>query len=346
MKKTRHLIIRWTLGPLGFLLITSAQPAEIAKYAGEFISIGVGARALSMGGAYVALGGDATSGYWNPAGLAGINYPELAGMHSRNFGGIVNYDYAGIAAPFRKQSSLGLSMVRLAVDDIPIPALPRPDLPEYITYTDENGNTLVNNPYIDRYVNDSEYAFYLSYAKQQNLRLAYGANIKFVHKGVMDYSAWGIGFDIGALWNPFADLRTGINFQDATTTLLAWNTGRRELISPTLKMGLGYPLGLAFLRSDLLLAADTDLRFEGRDFAAQTHFGAVSLDFHYGAEIRVRNVIALRAGNDIGHFTAGAGLRLPRLDIDYAFLSHDDFEATHRVSLRIRIEEAKFMRKQ
>jgi len=339
------LILRWTLGLLGFLFFTSAQSAEIAKYAGEFISIGVGARALGMGGAYVALGADATSGYWNPAGLAGIDYPELAGMHSRNFGGIVNYDYVGIAAPFRKESSLALSMVRLAVDDIPITALPRPGLPMDSTYKDENGSTLANHPFVDHYVSDGEYAFYLSYAKRHSKKFSFGTNVKFVRKGVGDNSAWGIGFDIGALWNPIADLHTGINFQDATTTLLAWNTGRKELISPTLKMGLGYPVGLGFLRSSLLLAADTDMRFEGRKFAAQTHFSAVSLDYHYGAEIRVRNVIALRAGSDIGHLTAGAGLRLPRLEIDYAFLSHDEFEATHRVSLRIRIEEAKFMRK-
>ena len=39
-------------------------------YAGEFLAVGAGARGLALGGAYVALTNDATSGYWNPAALA------------------------------------------------------------------------------------------------------------------------------------------------------------------------------------------------------------------------------------------------------------------------------------
>ena len=36
---------------------------------------------------------------------------------------------------------------------------------------------------------------------------------------------------------------------------------------------------------------------------------------------RVRNLIALRVGDDLGHLTAGAGIRLPRLDIDVGAFS-------------------------
>ena len=95
----------------------------------------------------------------------------------------------------------------------------------------------------------------------------------------------------------------------------------------------------------MILAADTDIRFEKRDFSSQMNMGILSLDFHLGGELVILNAIAVRAGHDTGHLTAGAGLRLPRLDFDYAFLSHDDFEVTHRVSVRIRIEEKKFSRK-
>ena len=52
----------------------SAGDTYVAKYAGEFMAIGVGGRALGLGGAYVALANDVTSGYWNPAGLARITY--------------------------------------------------------------------------------------------------------------------------------------------------------------------------------------------------------------------------------------------------------------------------------
>ena len=46
--------------------LTASAGTGFGKYAGEFMSLGVGARPLSMGGAYVALANDVTSGYWNP----------------------------------------------------------------------------------------------------------------------------------------------------------------------------------------------------------------------------------------------------------------------------------------
>jgi len=162
---------------------------------------------------------------------------------------------------------------------------------------------------------------------------------------VGDNSAWGIGFDIGMLWNPVQSLLLGCNLQDATTTLLAWDTGKRELIAPTLKTGLAYPYQINFIKSRLLLAADTDIRFEGRSFASQAHAGALSFDFHAGAELLFRNTVAVRIGSDIGFLTAGAGIKLPRLDLDYAFLGHDDLGVTHRVSLCVRLEEDKFARR-
>lgn len=320
--------------------------AAIAKYAGEFMSTGVGARALGMGGAYVAGGGDVTYGYWNPAGLSPLNYPEVAAMHSERFAGVVNYDYLAFAMPFRQKETLGFSVIRLGIDDIPISAIPRSDLQADEQFTDAEGHLRVNRPYIDRYVSDAEYAFYVSYAKRHNRTFAYGANAKVVRKGVGDNSAWGIGFDLGMAWNPWRRLIVGANFQDVTTTLLAWDTGRKELISPTFKAGLSYPFLLPFLKSRLLLASDVDVRFEGRQGAAQAYLGAVSFDFRLGGEISFYDIIALRLGrDDLGNFTAGAGIILSRLNIDYAFMQHTDLENTHRISLRIRLEEKRFGRK-
>jgi hypothetical protein len=329
-----------------FAMAAFGNSAEVAKYAGEFISTGVGARALGMGGAYVARGGDVTYGFWNPAGLSQINYPEIAAMHSERFAGVVNYDYLAFALPFRKNESLALSVIRLGIDDIPISAIPRADLGTDDTYTDENGNIKVNRPYVDRYVSDAEYAFYLSYAKNLGATFSYGVNAKFLRKGVGENTAWGIGFDFGVLWRPWRQLMIGANFQDVTTTLLAWDTGRKELISPTLKTGVAYPFDIPFLKSRLLIAGDVDTRFEGREEAAQFNAGAASFDLRLGCELLFRDVIALRLGrDDLGNMTAGAGIVLPRLDVDYAFAQHSVLKNTHRISLRVRLEEERFMRK-
>ena len=93
--------------------------ASKAKYAGEFIAIGVGGRALGLGGAYTALATDITAGYWNPAGLSSIMYPQVSLRHDERCAGIVNYDYGAVAIPVGSLSTLALSVIRLGVDDIP-----------------------------------------------------------------------------------------------------------------------------------------------------------------------------------------------------------------------------------
>lgn len=306
-----------------------------AKYAGEFISTGVGARALGMGGAFVAVSTDVTAAYWNPAGLIGLKYPQIMLMHSSRFAGIVKYDYAAFAMPVGQASSIGISLIRLGVDDIPITALSDPESPLSPT----------NRPYVVKSVSDAEYAFYLSYAKAVIGKFSYGANIKMIRKSVGEHSAWGIGFDFGVLLNPMANLRFGANLQDGTTTFLAWDTNRKELITPTLKFGFAYPLYISLLAGKITPAFDIDTRFENRRTAAQANIGPISFDFHLGMEYRFLNVVALRIGSDVGRFSAGAGLRLPQLFLDYAFMSHDELGDTHRISIKVSIEKSKFKRK-
>ena len=94
----------------------SAQ--RIAKYGADFLAGGVDARALAMGGANVAHTRNVNSVYWNPAGLAHAEYPEIAYMHAERFAGIVSFDFAAIAYPVTRNSTVGLSFFRSGVNDI------------------------------------------------------------------------------------------------------------------------------------------------------------------------------------------------------------------------------------
>jgi len=311
------------------------------KYAGEFLATGVGARALGMGGAYVAIANDVTAGYWNPAGLARLNYPQVAGMYAERFAKLVNYNYGGLVFPADRKGSIALSVIRLGVDDIPVTALRRDDLELGAIY---DGNQ-INTPYVVKTINDAEWAFLLSYAKRSSRRLAWGTNVKVVTKQVGDNSAWGLGFDVGLLYKLFRNMNIGVNLQDITTTLLAWDTGRKETITPTMKLGGAYFIDIPSIKSRVIPALDLDLRFENRKTASQFSAGRFSFDSHFGVEYEFKRLVAVRLGSDIGHFTAGAGIRLPRLNIDYAFMSHDDLGDTHRISLLLSIREDRFKRR-
>jgi hypothetical protein len=328
------------------LLVTamSASPAQvIGKYAGEFLAIGVGGRALGLGGAHAALASDATAGYWNPAALARIGYPELMLMHDERFGSLLNYDFAAVAIPSGAQASLGLSVIRLGVDGIP---------DTRNAWVDVNGNGLFdddNRPEYDKitYFSAADWGVLVTYATRAGETFAYGANLKLIYRDLAEASGTGLGFDVGALYTPVEGLSFGANVQDITTTFIAWSTGRTELITPTLKLGSAYEF--EFLGGRFAPTVDVDLRFENRRFASVASIGSVSLDPRLGIEFDLRRTIALRVGySDVRQLTLGAGLHLRKLDIDYCFArfgSRDDnLGDTHRISLRLVLEEERFAR--
>jgi len=185
----------------------------------------------------------------------------------------------------------------------------------------------------------------LSYGIKKSDTFLYGGNIKVIKKGIGENSAWGMGFDFACLWKPYPKLNVGVNLQDITTTLLVWDTGRQEAVTPTSKIGVAYFWESSKIAGQLIPAFDMDIRFENRRYSAQYNLGRISFDMHFGMEYRLKKLIALRMGLDTGRFSAGVGVKLPKLDVDYAFLNHNDLGNTHRISLILSIEENKFKRK-
>ena len=122
------------------------------------------------------------------------------------------------------------------------------------------------------FFNAADWAFIFTYSKKQNEKLAYGVNLKIVSRSIDDGSAWGIGFDAGAIYSVTPKFRLGVNLMDITTTYLAWNTGRKELITPTAKVGSSYDIPF-FKTGRIIPAIDFDLRFENRQFASLAHVG-------------------------------------------------------------------------
>lgn len=339
--------VRWCAIVLTIFVAMSVSVAGtgIAKYAGDFISLGVGGRALGMGGAFVALANDVTSGYWNPAGLSRINYPQVALMHDERYGSLVNYDYGAVAMPVGPSTSWGLSVIRLGVDNIPDTRGALIDL---------NGNGVLDPE--DRLDNSKirsfgavDWAFYLTYSKKQSDDFSYGANLKVIRRDLAEFSATGIGLDIGLWYTPMENVMLGVNLQDVTTTFLAWNTGTNELISPTMKIGSAF--FIEAFGGRFVPALDFDIRFENRKSASTFALGPVSFDPRVGTEFQFKDAVAFRIGyNDVRQLSFGAGLHLPKLNIDYSYAyfagysSTERLDGTHRISLMFTLEAEQFKR--
>jgi len=319
-------------------MLPVARSQTLAPYAGEFLAIGAGARSLAMGGAYSALASDASGGYWNPAALAGLTDADVLLMHEEKFSGLLNYDLAAGAFAYGENTTVGLTVLRLGIDGIKDSRLALVDL---------NGNgELDPGEYLDNsritYTNASDWAFLASYAHRSSDDLSYGVSVKLIRRSVAEFTATGIGFDAGVLYQPVADLRLAAVVSDVTTTLVAWSTGHTELISPGIRTGAAYSLSLDDLRLTVTPAVECAIRFEGRGASAAASIGPVSFDPSAGAELRYDDVVALRGGIDeIGHATLGAGLQIKRLFIDYAFTGFGgtgELGASHRISLHMRLD--------
>lgn len=328
----RFLIV----GLAGLILAAASERAEADKYAGEFLKLGVGARALGMGGAFVAIADDASAAYWNPAGIGRLEHAELLFMHAEQFDSQVNHDYIGFVQPLgsRSGASVGVGLIRMSIDDILVTKDAYEDL-------NDNGQWDPGEPILtERFESDSdtEYGLLLSYAQPVADRLSLGGNFKLLRQGLLDNTSFGIGLDLGMLYDLRENMTLGMRVADATTTRISWDTGHRESISPTVALGVQWTQRLDAIRGAVTAAGDLTRSFDGRDEASQIGNGA---DLQGGLEYWYDRKVAARVGSDAGRFTAGAGLRidgiLEGLGIDYAFLAHDELGDTHRVSASVRL---------
>ncbi len=361
--KTNRLYL--TLLTTCFFLSASAQ---FRKYSNEFLNIGAGARGLAMGSAQVASVSNGTAGYWNPAGLVGVqNHPELNLMHAEYFAGIGKYEYVGLALPTaNNKRTIGITGLRFAVDDIM----------NTLFLVEPDGSLNYNN--IQEF-SSADYAFIFSFAQKfketEKKNIHFGLNAKVIHRSVGKFAkAWGFGLDAG-LQVFSKQWKFGIVARDITSTFNAWSFSftekekevlyltnneipvkSTELTAPRLVLGVGHEFKVG-KKSSLLAEANIDLTFDGQ---RNTLISAnpVSADPKLGLELNVNNVFFLRGG--INNFqraladedtvnqkrvwiyqpSAGAGFRMQNVTVDYAFsnlANQSNPLFTHVFSLRLNL---------
>lgn len=284
-----------------FCSMCSFVNAQAPKYSNEFLSIGVGARALGMANSFTAVTDDVTSGFWNPAGLPSIKSNlQLGLMHSEYFAGIAKYDYIGVAAKFDDKSAGSFSFIRFGVDDIP-------NTTELI---DNNGN--IDYDRITTF-SAADYGFLFSYGRILNENISVGGSAKIVHRKVGDFArAWGFGLDAGIKYK-LNDWTFAAFGKDITSTFNAWSytltdrmkevftiTGNEipansiEITLPKLILATARNIKLSE-NFKLLADVDLDLTFDGkRNVLVKSSF--VSIDPHIGTELNYRDFLFFRAG--------------------------------------------------
>ncbi len=347
-----------------------AQESTIApKYSNEFLSVGIGADALGLGNAVVAQTSSVNSGYWNPAGLTQVNkWLDIGLMHSEYFAGIAKYDYLGLAHQVDEKSTIGLSIIRFAVDDIP----------NTTQLIDNSGN--IDYDRITTFT-AADYAFLASYARKTKIEgLSVGGNFKVIYRKVGDFAkSWGFGLDAGAQYHLKNNWKFGAVMRDVTSTFNAWiftlDDATKEVFVAT---GNALPQnGLELTLPRIILAGYRKINLSKNGFYMGTELdmdittdgkrntllksSVFSIDPHMGLEFGFKNYVAIRGGFSNFQFiknfddskklnfqpNIGIGLNIKNFHLDYAFTDIGDASAalySHVISLRVKLDKPKNMK--
>ncbi len=310
------------------ILFSSLASGQSSKYVGSFLEIPVGAKGLGMGNAFVSLADDGTAFHYNPAGTALIDTKILSMMYSSQYGSLFaplsNFFFLGYAQKLQ-DLNVSIDWVRLSVDDIPA----EPDLTVYDSPAQRE--LLVKTGTGNGYFSSADDAVYLNISKMYNfnidlgwaiakipVQLPVGINFKIIHRLLDGRAASGVGIDGGFMFRfpvgsffekgKFGTFSFGMNVRDITNTRIAWDTQTTETIPRSTLWGISYDAPIKPLDGDIVLAYNRD-----------EQYGDVLL----GAEYVYRKLLAVRFGSDASSLTAGVGISLNYLRIDYAFLAQD-----------------------
>lgn len=291
---------------LAVSIVTLAAAPRHARAAGEtgfvFLKIGVGARAMGMGSAFVALADDPTSVYWNPAGLASIEKTQVTVMHNE---WILDFRQEFVAVGTRLgPGTAGFGFAGFYSDEL-----------------ERRSDTGV----LEGHYGANDIAVTGAYGLKLAPGLDAGLGLRYIRGMIDQVDATTIAADVGAKYR-VSD--TGITLGASVANL----GGDAKFDAEEFPIPLTWRLGGAWSKNLAALHGRGTLSAEYRQ--AKEDDGK----FHLGGEYAFRERLALRAGGAFGYddqdMSFGIGLMKDWFRFDYALVPFSsDLGSTHLFSL-------------
>ena len=320
---------------------TALQAQVIVKSgtsAAQFLKIGVGSRAVSMGEAFVATADDISAIYWNPSGIAGIQKNAAMFFHA-DWLADINFDHGAFSVPVGEIGTFGGFFTVLGVPE------------DFVrTVHDPEGTG-------ERFT-AADYAMGVTYARRITERFSFGITGKYIRERIWNMTASSVAMDVGILYvSQFHDLRIGMTMMNFGTKMRMW--GRNALlfvdIDPTLDgnneairahldmerwdIPLQFRVGVAFdpLKTEnmtLTVGADAVHPNDNKEFV------------NFGFELGFRNSVFLRGGyrglgiSELeGGLTLGGGVNLnmgsTQMQLSYAYVDYGRLSSVNRYTIAV-----------
>jgi hypothetical protein len=302
----------WRVWLMAASLVGALPDGSIAaEYAAAFLEVGVGARGVGMGNAFVAAVDDATASYWNPAGLLRSKGKELTtsvqpmslDRRQSSFSARLN---------LRGELAFGFSWVHARVGDIV-------------------GRSSSGIPTGD--LRDSQNAYHVAVARQLHPRLTAGGILKVLEHEIVvpgrgGSKGRGHGFDFGVQFRAFETTYVGATARNVNSEL-SWKVKRSSQQSTTTDDPLPrvVAIGIAHQPVDRAVVA-VDVHLGNKNYL---NLGA---EWEVSPVLTVRGGVSRLPGDDIavGSIAAGLTLRPMRTETVQFYYTYatDDLDAGGR----------------
>jgi len=295
---------------LAGLLVFTAQAAWAAETA-SFLDIGVGARALGMGGAYTASADEVNALYWNPAGLSRLEKREFSASHAEMFES-TRLDFLTYAHP-TQQGTFAAGMTYMSQGKI--------------EGRDSQGR--LTSGY-----DASDAAVSAGYARKVELA-DLGATVKYIRSHIGSAEAQSFAVDLGArreldgmgpgklaLGAALRNLGPGLKYDHERNDLPL-----RLAVGAAYKLSGGHAISAEAVNGP---------RGAGTDAALGGEFQAVK-NVYLRAGYTTKSAATGGSGFDAARgMTMGLGFRNEKWSLDYAVLPSGELGRSHRFSLGTR----------
>ncbi len=333
---------------ISILLIASlnvslnAQSSDVSKRgttAAPFLSIAQGARALGMGGAFVAIADDPSAMYWNPSGIADLTGVGIIVDHT-NWIADLQYEYLGATVSTGSFGTLGLNITVSNVGDMKVTTVDQQDgTGEVFTVTD--------------------LAVGVSYGLKLTDNFAIGFNPKLVYQQIWKMSASAFAIDLGVKYRtPFPGVTLGMAVSNFGSKMQMQGENALVLFDPdpttsgnnghvpaylstnSWELPLNFRVGVAY---DVPIGDLGKMTLGADAMHPSDDYESVNL----GAEYLFEEFLYLRAGrkslfqqNSEEGFTMGVGVKQflvgnMQLTVDYAYQDFGRLKYVQKLSLGV-----------
>lgn len=281
-------------------LSLQASGEKIGTTTATFLKIGVGARALGLGGAYASIGDNIDAVFYNPAGLNLTINQELSFMHLEHFADIC-YECFGYSKRLSPSKVLAASLSHLHMGKF--------------TGWDKTG--IETDSFS---VHDS--LFNITYAQSLTENIFIGTNIKFIKQKLANYSSKCIALDFGFLGvSTTKELRYGASLQNLG------NKVKFDKVEDKLPLNLKFGISYKYLDEAMVTGMEINAPYDHK------------INYHLGSEYSLGDIFTLRLGYQSGPaeyntgLSGGFGLKYQDFYLDYAFVPYsEELENSHYIS--------------